>query len=548
MKYILPLLLFVSAAIAQPFPARPGPVIISKPGGGVTMADVTNVVLAIAVNPTNGVNSTTVTQIVNAVAGGVLNSNSIYAQIATNAMRATNVYYGGTVNTTNILTTVANAAMTNASVFMGYGGIQLAAAWALQEGSGIPNSNHLGSKISWYQTGWDGTPESPTQYPVTVPQAFIDVRRNWGGGPLNTDNDRPTLHIATKGDIRIEPMYSHLSQPNPIEWFGQQYLSLGNEDVGNKMYINYLNGSVRSYPGSGTPNERYAASTVLPWAKGYGLPVNFLTVGMANNVEYHSRPTIWAHSGDTNAADKTMGELWFCSRGPTLDIWQPTADVYQNAWDMALPVFKMKTNHTEFLLEGIKTPTIRTPDSEVELQVDFQATNTSNVNLNLTHANTNMFTMMFVVNESDFGIENGLYFLNASQEKYFFINQTNGSIGWTGIASGDGTGITNLTYNFKTNASNLGTVTVGQTMYTNITGNVTIGGFSGVTAGYNQWAKLIATNSTSTDYKITLPASITTSTNAFVVGQDIWVTNKSKVHIMFDIGPDTNAAALRFSR
>jgi len=114
-----------------------------------------------------------------------------------------------------------------------------------------------------------------------------------------------------------------------------------------------------------------------------------------------------------------------------------------------------------------------------------------------------------------------------------------------GISAGS---LTATNYNFLTNANNIGTITVGQVLYTNITGNVTLGGFSGVTAGYNQWAKVIATNSTATDYKVTLAASVTTSTNAFVVGQDVWVTNKSKVHIMFDIGPDTNAAAVRFQR
>lgn len=114
-----------------------------------------------------------------------------------------------------------------------------------------------------------------------------------------------------------------------------------------------------------------------------------------------------------------------------------------------------------------------------------------------------------------------------------------------GISAGS---LTATNYNFLTNGNNIGTITVGQVLYTNITGNITLGGFLGVTAGYNQWAKVIATNSTATDYKITLAASVTTSTNAFVVGQDIWVTNKSKVHISFDIGPDTNAAALRFQR
>jgi hypothetical protein len=137
--------------------------------------------------------------------------------------------------------------------------------------------------------------------------------------------------------------------------------------------------------------------------------------------------------------------------------------------------------------------------------------------------------------------------------RFDLANSTNYFTGGLGASFFKGGGIsagslTATNYNFLTNANNTGTIIVGQALFTNITGNITLGGFSGVTAGYNQWAKVIATNSTATDYKITLAASVTTSTNAFVVGQDIWVTNKSKVHIMFDIGPDTNAAAVRFQR
>ncbi len=115
--------------------------------------------------------------------------------------------------------------------------------------------------------------------------------------------------------------------------------------------------------------------------------------------------------------------------------------------------------------------------------------------------------------------------------------------------TGNGAGLTNLTYNLLTNAINTGVLPVGKTTFTNITGNITIAGVSGVDLNFNQWAKLWVTNSTSTDYKVTFPASVCTATNAFVVAQDVFVTNKSAATIMVDIAAfGTNAAAVRFQR
>ena len=121
-----------------------------------------------------------------------------------------------------------------------------------------------------------------------------------------------------------------------------------------------------------------------------------------------------------------------------------------------------------------------------------------------------------------------------------------------GFVIGDGSQLTNLTYNFITNGNNVGAITVGRTMYTNITGNIVLGNFSGVDKTFNQWAKVIVTNSTSTDFNVTLSAQTVGSTNAFVlgtVGSVVWVSNRSWVQISFDLHPFiTNAAALRFTR
>lgn len=113
----------------------------------------------------------------------------------------------------------------------------------------------------------------------------------------------------------------------------------------------------------------------------------------------------------------------------------------------------------------------------------------------------------------------------------------------------DAANATNLTYNLRTNAINTGIIPVGKTTFTNITGAITIAGLSGVDLNFNQWAKLWVTNSTATDYAVTLAAPFCTATNAFVVAQAIWVTNKSAVTINIDVSAwGTNAAAVRFQR
>lgn len=99
---------------------------------------------------------------------------------------------------------------------------------------------------------------------------------------------------------------------------------------------------------------------------------------------------------------------------------------------------------------------------------------------------------------------------------------------------------------WTTNASNLGVITLGQCGFTNITGDITVGPLAGIDATKWQNAALVVTNSTANNYKVTL-AGITLATNSFCIGQDVWVTNKSKVQIAFSFGfGETNAAAVRY--
>jgi len=102
-----------------------------------------------------------------------------------------------------------------------------------------------------------------------------------------------------------------------------------------------------------------------------------------------------------------------------------------------------------------------------------------------------------------------------------------------------------------TNVINTGVIPCGKTTYTNLTGNITLAGFSGVDLTYNNWAKLYVTNASgpSTPRSVTMPAPVRTSTHSFVFDTGtavVWVTND--VNLSFDIAAwATNVAAIRWS-
>jgi hypothetical protein len=101
---------------------------------------------------------------------------------------------------------------------------------------------------------------------------------------------------------------------------------------------------------------------------------------------------------------------------------------------------------------------------------------------------------------------------------------------------------------WRTNANNTGAIAMGQAMITNLAGNITISGFSGVDLTLWQNANLVVTNSSAdTTYKVTFPAGVGVATNTFCIGQDVFVTNKTKVIIAVATGfGATNVAAVRF--
>ncbi len=273
-------------------------------------------------SPTNGVSATAVTNIVNAIAGGVLNSNSLYAVFATNAgaaVNATNVYYGGTVTTTNVLTKIASDARTNANAFMGYGGLQLSTAVYGQSATG--NYNYRNG-VEFLDNGWNGSPLPPTDG-STVLNGFMRSYWNWGGAA-----DAPVLHIADKGSIRIEANYG-----DPA-YFGEAYVALGNEDGNPKVRINYV-----------------SASTTNNGDLGYSLPLTFDARGKISGVNQTAQPGFmgrWA--GPAGGAGPYeglyQGELSFYSRVPVPDTNYPT---YGNNFPTSgVEVGRMRTNGWQF--------------------------------------------------------------------------------------------------------------------------------------------------------------------------------------------------------
>lgn len=63
---------------------------------------------------------------------------------------------------------------------------------------------------------------------------------------------------------------------------------------------------------------------------------------------------------------------------------------------------------------------------------------------------------------------------------------------------------------YLTNANNVGSIQIGQTTYTNLTGNVTYGGFTGgiSAGGYDSWWTIMATNGSGSDRTLTLPEGV----------------------------------------
>jgi hypothetical protein len=139
------------------------------------------------------------------------NVDAATATTAATSGAATNVYAGGSVTTSNVTTYVPSDQLTNGSAFLGYGSLQLPAAWYGQTWVGNENPRN---GIEWWDTGWDGTPYPPSDY-TTPHEAFIQAAKGWGG---NTDwfggketimvqrNSHSGMKTGTRSPTRTMPM------------------------------------------------------------------------------------------------------------------------------------------------------------------------------------------------------------------------------------------------------------------------------------------------------------------------------------------------------
>jgi len=287
-----------------------------------------------------------------------------------------------------------------------------------------------------------------------------------------------------------------------------------------------------------TDANKGLVSTTIDLIAGSGMTV---TTNTANRVwtlastggaalEYSNNQDVFTVTGNdsvtlnsSSGADLTV---WNATAGQLdIDIGGASLVANSGGWQLDAPgateTFEVSTSGIRPTSSAISVSTLLGVDGSGYLQ---SVTSISTLDVTTLHA-TNIITLI----------------TNAP----FLKTDANSKIAYTA----DGGSLTNLTLNLQTNAINTGVIPVGKTTFTNIAGNITIGGFSSVDFNYNQWAKLWVTNSTATDYTVTLPASVCTATNAFVIAQAVWVTNKSAVTISVDVSAwGTNAAAVRFQR
>ncbi|HEX5220566.1 MAG TPA: hypothetical protein VFZ59_13430 [Verrucomicrobiae bacterium] len=280
-------------------------------------------------------NGSALTNVDAATLGGLSVTNfwQMSSNAAATSLIASNVFGGG-VRATNIVQHVESSLTTNAHAELAYGSLNFPSAnwWAGYE-DGRANAYN---GIQWWDTGWQGPARPPTE--GDLPLAFIQTRMGWGGNQPWL----PTLHIASRRSIRIEPGFS-----TAVTNFGYPYLSIGNEDANNLIFVNY------HHPSIGIDiNNPYAGYT--NWVQGHGQPLVFTAQSMSNSVLRQAEPGIMSFGPLTNASPtangRFNGELWFYWQAPLPDYFQNT---YGRQGDRSPNVAgKMSTDGWEFYSTG----------------------------------------------------------------------------------------------------------------------------------------------------------------------------------------------------
>ncbi len=268
-------------------------------------------------------------------------TNNIILTFGTNLVRLSS----------NGLSIYRNDRATNGGVFVGNGSIQLP-----QKNYGIPDNLRNGIEF-WPNFSGTGEQYPPTD-DVSVPIAFIHCETNWGGsGAIST------LHIASRGNIRIEPGFS--------AFHGSNYLSIGNEDDNTRVFINQAD-AVSDLPGE---------------QNGYSMPLQFQVTGKRSGSLYYGSPAIQGYFENTNVVGRSglLGTIWhlgglkFFALSPDRDLTNATFGV-QNP-NFQLEVGRTLTNGWRF--NGNVEYKMTTPALDVDTNIilDFNADSYSVLNL-----------------------------------------------------------------------------------------------------------------------------------------------------------------------
>lgn len=326
-----------------------------------------------------------------ALAAGTVNDAllppTISSDITGHAATADHVT-GADTNTGKVFAVSDPANFKNSRAVLDRGGLYVA---SLSQGDQSTNVNWRGG-IHFMDQNWDGTVGNTE---IHGPQmAAIQVYSNW---TTMASNPKPTMHIWSKGTIRIENGFNNATAYGQPE----NYLSLGNEDSNGRIYIESANGSVRA---------DHISAPNAPNRAGFSLPLLFMSFATdeATNLRV-SYPALQGF-GTTNGGVSAGG--WGTIYPGELAFWTipPPANTSNANYGTEFPVQRaagwMRTNGWQFFgrqMGSHRTITASTNTITLDFMGDYaqtitlsQATNTfTAINVNSYRGATNYEAKIF---------------------------------------------------------------------------------------------------------------------------------------------------------
>ena len=300
------------------------------------------------------------------------NSAGSVLDIQPNLVAGTN-----TINATNVIQLrVDPAVIKNGNTFIGYGGVGL----GMQNYADVSGNANWRQGVQFFPSGWDGS--VPAFGTEGVAEGGLRCFTNWGGTAT-----LPTLHIYSKGAIRIEPGFATAAAYGS----DNHYLTLGNEDSNTGMAFNYCLPSVKN-------------GTNIWNARGYSLPMAWTSVAVNG-----SGSALFAQPGiqgifppepvdQSPYNSRYLGELGFFARIPK---GNTTNGAFSTQFPHEVEVGRMLTNGWRFHGRQIlshATPTFTTTNIALDFRSQVAKT------ISLTSVGTNVF---YATNFNDYpGVTN----------------------------------------------------------------------------------------------------------------------------------------------